>query len=481
MTKSGRGNKRKHIKLKNTKHRKHRKHTKHSKHRKHTKHSKHRKHTKHTKHTKHIKHTKHTKHRKANLKGGTSFLDTIRRFASGPNADEQAGLTAMLRTAPAPRAEPHPPAEPPPGPPPRPPGRDVLRLNESVEVSTRRRPPPRPPGRDVLRLNESVEASLTTGILEKFFNKRNGSYIIKDKINIISAHGMSLGSFCVIPDELTLYLTSSAGDSAHTRGALTRSSSGPSQRIVDNYIREYKGGSLIQDVRLKFSPFYRSDEVYTPRGLLEYDIPTRLKGPHQEADAHTALEYALTSRRKQRPGQRKTPEYLDLHKDKYFNGNIDSIIHRDIFVNQFTDGGRFKLSDILDEIARAREGGASVAADWFGLFCRSGERLDIEELKKCNEEDVGSPLLIPGSSFVPYTRHESGSLVNQSSLSATPNNFLADVISMTEYVGQEYFNEEHRIKINEIHRTLTTALCPTISYEDVCFVLQMKNLIEHRQ
>jgi hypothetical protein len=312
----------------------------------------------------------------------------------------------------------------------------------------------------------------------------------KNKINLISAHGLSIpNKFFVIPEGLTLYL-SIPGGQPH-RSFMMRGGAGGwswDEYVARTYIREYSGGSLIQDYDISFSPFYGGgSNKFTERGLLMYDAP-RITAKNAKEANEKLIEFL--SRRKlqlfayQRRERDRAAEMdqLDLHlvkyETRYFQKNIDSIISKDELIYSVIRSG-IPLSLILGRIAEARESDESISGEWFGTFCRSGDYIDINQFNECSES--GLPIL--DTNFFKGNFHYEGirsELTKQQSLAA--NN---PTINFKQILDEVYKKHElgvgditERVKLIKQHVENNQS----ISFEDVCFVFQMKQkLIKQSQ
>ena len=174
-------------------------------------------------------------------------------------------------------------------------------------------------------------------------------------------------------------------------------------------------------------------------------------------------------------------DQLDLHlvkyETRYFQKNIDSIISKDELIYSATKSG-IPLSLILGRIAEARESNGNISGEWFGTFCRSGDFIDIDKFKQCSES--GLPELPPD--FFTGNFHYEGirpDLTRQQSLAS--NN---PTINFKQILDEVYKKHEgggditERVKLIKQHVENNQS----ISFEDVCFVFQLKQkLIEESQ
>lgn len=340
------------------------------------------------------------------------------------------------------------------------------------------------------------ESMRSTNILNDFFVKeRGGTYKLNmDKIYIISCHGSLVPDefkFTIVPKGLTLYLMVGSGSFNFTANVPK-----DFEMMIEQgyYISEYKEGSLIQDHYLTFNPFFEDAEdsgwnqFYTPCGLLEYDIPSEDKIKVKNViEANIALVRLLNMRytgwgEDDRISDRQTnPNHLSDYKDRYFDGNIDKIYHREYLADTHV-GISLKLSDVLGKISEARSapGGQSISGEWFGTFCRGGEPVNIEKLKLCDED--GLPPL-PSDFFDYNVQYEgvSDTLLRQSSLSSKVEtvNFVNTINKLEKDIQEKegLINRVNTSRIKRINRLVMRWVGPKISNADVCFVFQMKHYI----
>ena len=337
---------------------------------------------------------------------------------------------------------------------------------------------------------------LSFNILHKFFKKEDGwfgsSYKLNmpdNKIYLISAHGTSIpNQFFVIPEGLTLYL-SIPGGQPHRSFMMRGGQGGRSwdEYVARTYIREYSGGSLIQDYDISFSPFYTgSSKKYTERGLLMYDAPRITTKNANEANKKLIeflsrrMIYILPYRRQEirRGGEKK---HLKKNKELYFQNNIDDIISKDELIYSVVGSG-IPLSLILGRIAEVRESNKSISGEWFGTFCRSGDYIDINQFNECSEP--GLPKL-PTDFFEGNFHYEgiSPDLTRQKSLAS--NNPTINF----KQILDEVYNKKQDLGVGQPYEYDLIELIKqqvennqSISFEDVCLVFQMKQkLIEQSQ
>ena len=350
-----------------------------------------------------------------------------------------------------------------------------------------------------LQETEQSENPLAFNILDKFFREVDGWFDRKsyeldptkfgpnNKINVISAHGASIPDiFFVVPEGLTLYLPVAAGDYVHSLGPKTGRLN-PFWEDLNklNYIREYKGGSLIQDYFIYFNPFY--DEYYgrfSSCGLIKLDLPHL--SVKNATEANNSLIDFLSRQRKYLSGDllsdRKRKEesgdisvHLKTYEDVYFENNIDDIINKNKLIRSATGQKQYFLSDILRLIAKARKNPdieESISGVWFGRFCRSGELIDINKFKSCQEN--GLPPL-PEGFFQGDFHYEgiSAELVRQESLASSDPTINFKKILNEVFEKREQYNEtSYKERMAEIMEFVD--LNQPLLLEDVCFVFQMK-------
>jgi hypothetical protein len=308
------------------------------------------------------------------------------------------------------------------------------------------------------------ENPLAFNILNKFFREVYGWFGRKlyeldptklgpnNKINVISAHGYSIPDiFFVVPKGLTLYLPVAGEDYAHNLGSTTRRlnpfGNDPNKL---NYIREYKGGSLIQDYFIDFDPFY--DEYYNrfaSCGLIKLDLPHL--SVKNATEANNSLIDFLSKQRKYLSGDllsdRKDKEesgdirvHLETYEDVYFENNIDDIIDKNDLIESATRQKQYYLSDILRLIARKRKINSSISGVWFGRFCRSGEFIDINKFRDCQENGLPS---LPESFFQGDFHYEgiSAELVRQESLASSDSTINFKKILNEVYEKREQYDK----------------------------------------
>ena len=324
----------------------------------------------------------------------------------------------------------------------------------------------------------------TVSYLDKFFGDKgvntevnadcqetlpSDKYRLKiDKLHIISCHGNLLPSYTIIPKGLTLHLVVKASS------ALAVGTSN-----YKEYTREYKEDQLIQEHELKFWPF-TSPTRYNKRGLLSHSIhrDRREANAASEEDANRLFSRIVKFRLEDIP-QLDDPNDIVKHKDTYYEGNMDDIIHREYLAENAKKP--IKLSYVLAKIAEARKRDDSISADWFGGFCRSGDALNIETLIRCAEDDL-PPL--PSDFFDSDVTFEgvSDDLRHQSSLaskSETANfmNTVNELVAYSKIDGVQFPREGGGLaKLQTIAGKLNSE-APTLDPDEVCFIFQMKQYI----
>ena len=348
------------------------------------------------------------------------------------------------------------------------------------------------------RQSAASQHDLSFNILNKFFKKENGwfgriSYKLNmpnDKIYLISAHGGSIpNQFFVIPEGLTLYLSIPGGQLHHS--FMMRGGQGGcswDEYVARTYIREYSGGSLIQDYDISFSPFFGGEHIdkFTERGLLMYDAPRITVKNAKEAN-EKLIEFLSRRMMKYRLDKREERdiayinEQLDQHLVKYekwyFQNNIDDIISKDELIYSVI-GSRIPLSLILGRIAEKKKSDESISGEWFGTFCRSGDFIDIDKFNECSES--GLPKLT--AEFFEGNFHYEGitsELTKQKSLASNNPTINFKQILDEVYNKKEQFDIHPMIKgiLTKAHNAVS--FNRDISLRDVCVVFQLKQkLIE---
>ena len=348
---------------------------------------------------------------------------------------------------------------------------------------------------------ETTDNPLFMNILSKFFREVDGwfgkSYELdptklgpNNKINVISAHGLSIpDTFFVVPKGLTLYLPVAAGDVLESlfpnTGGWNPFREDPNKL---NYIREYKEGSLIQDTLFHFYPFYRrTSRSFDVCGLIELDVPHLSVNNATEANKFFT---GFISRQKKRTSDdveadRKDKEesgdiqaHLKTYEDVYFGNNIDGIIDKNDLILSATKQKQYYLSGILRLIAEARKKNPSISGVWFGTFCRSGELIDINKFRDCNEQELPE---LPEDFFKDYFHYEgiSDELVRQASLASNASTINFKNILDALYSRREHYESDFwRQRIGRIRQVVEHEheheRRRTLSLKDVCFVFQMK-------
>ena len=347
------------------------------------------------------------------------------------------------------------------------------------------------------RQSAASQHDLSFNILNKFFEKEDGwfrsSYKLnmpKNKIYLISAHGGSIpNQFFVIPEGLTLYLSIPGGKRHYS----FTSSSKRDRWVSMNhpYIREYSGGSLIQDYDISFSPFYGGEhsDKYANRGLLMCDAP-RITAKNANEANKELIKFLMRGPIAFRVDERKekdiavkignTEEHLKDYAQRYFQNNIDDIISKKELIHSAIKS-RIPLSEILGRIAEKKESNGNISGEWFGTFCRSGDFIDIDKFNECSES--GLPKLT--ADFFEGNFHYEGitsELTKQKSLAS--NNPTINF----KQILDEVYNKKEQLGIHPMIKGIVTkvhdavSLNKSISLRDVCVVFQLKKkLIEQSQ
>jgi len=359
----------------------------------------------------------------------------------------------------------------------------------------------------------------TINYLDKFYEElpkeslfSTTKYRLKvDKLRLISCHGRVMDNrYIVVPEGLTLYSFCAAGTCVD------------SNLHDSTYIRVHPPGSLIQDHKLDFVPFFSSGEsfdggdhpYYQISGLLKDFIPP--DPPVQTARRIDTLLRALGWWGYRGGGgilSSSLPDAhnISLHRDTYYEYNMDDIISKDNLLRASNISGDWTsslppfrsppgqtLGWVLMQIAaavknRPRE---DVGADWFGAFCRAGEVLNIETLKRCavtGFDRLPSEFFDSNVSFegVSPDQRLDDSLASKSQTS----NFMNTVNALVEYSEKYTFPEigggRDRLKTiaDKLSRTNKQEIGTqremldldpdkyTLETWEVCFIFQMKNHI----
>lgn len=315
-----------------------------------------------------------------------------------------------------------------------------------------------------------------------------------NKINVISAHGRSTpDKFFIVPDGLILYLSVSAGDPFQT---YLEADAGWATALTNknSYFREYKGGSLIQDYILKFKPISKAlfKSLITDQqcgraqwwdgamGLLELDAPDLTVKNATEANKELINFLAHTTQLLTEPQKedikKDYKENLVFHLEEYapiyFENNIDDIINKNDLILSATEQKQYYLSNILRLIARKRKGNSSISGEWFGTFCRSGEFIDINKFKNCQED--GLPLL-PEGFFQGDFHYEGVDLVRQESLASSDPTINFKKILDEVYEKIQQYDDSMRTSKNRMERIKRVGSRGlNLGINDICFVFQMK-------
>ena len=130
------------------------------------------------------------------------------------------------------------------------------------------------------------------------------------------------------------------------------------------------------------------------------------------------------------------------------------------------------LSEILGRIAEKRESDESISGEWFGTFCRSGDYIDINQFNKCSES--GLPRL-PTDFFEGNFQYEGirPELTRQQSLASNNptinfKQILDEVYNKRKELGVGYNTKLIELINQHVENN------QSISFEDVCFVFQLK-------
>jgi len=343
------------------------------------------------------------------------------------------------------------------------------------------------------------ENPLAFNILNKFFKEVEGwfgrkSYELdptklgpNNKMNVISSHGLSIpNKFFVVPKGLTVYLPVAAGDCFYTQ--LKKY---PDTRNINSYFRQYKEGSLIQDYLLDFKPIstalfdsLRTAEFLDLRykwggemGLLELDAPNLTVKNATEANKElisflSHIEQLLTEQHKIdiiKDYKENLASHLSDYAHIYFKNNIDDIIDKSELILSATRHINYYLSSILNLIAEARKKNYSISGAWFCTICRSGEFIDINTFKSCQEK--GLPIL-PEDFFKGDFHYEGIELVRHESLASSDPTINFKKILDKVFEGREQYDVAVVERVNRIMETVD--LNHTLPLKDVCFIFQMK-------
>ena len=275
------------------------------------------------------------------------------------------------------------------------------------------------------------------------------------------------------------------------------------------YIRLYTEGSLIQEQALYFFPWEEdSSEGWGQyRGVNNYpisDCGTRARrdkeyGVEEDNRVRYLMDQIISCGRNDvsKPYESfKLPDdYINTmeHKEIYYKYNMDNIVSKEYLAENALSG--IKLSDILKRISVARERDSSISGDWFCIFCREGEMLNIDTLKECDtfqpelggiEEDYLPRL--PEDFFESDITFEGASdeLRNQSSLASNSQTayFMDTVNELVAYSQTKVFSEisgglEKLKTIVDKLKTIVDKLkkSESLDPDEVCFIFQMINFI----
>ena len=379
----------------------------------------------------------------------------------------------------------------------------ALEVGESVGVVTAPAPAPTP-------FQFTSYPSDTLRSLDKFYavspTDPNKYRLNIDKINLISCHGYVRKQYTRVPKGLTLYLFVPSGKNLQlnrTGGATPDAPEesrggrpGLSHSLSLEYIRPYTEGGIIQEQDLYFDPVYKPIQKRGPEGTTVTSIPWRIRGLLKGFLPEDWRTMDISERGRallsipgsgdhfekvMEGGPDSDPYNYMKHKDKYFKHNMDDIIAKVYLAKNAKKP--IKLSFVLAKIAEARERDPSISADWFGGFCRLGDALNIETLKRCEVEGLPS---LPPNFFDSDVSFEGASdeLRRQSSLASKSEtaNFMNTVNELVEYSKTKDFPEIGGGKslLTTIAGKLDSAK-PTLEPDEVCFIFQMKQLIKEQE
>ena len=379
----------------------------------------------------------------------------------------------------------------------------ALEVGESVGVVTAPAPAPTP-------FQFTSYPSDTLRSLDKFYavspTDPNKYRLNIDKINLISCHGYVRKQYTRVPKGLTLYLFVPSGKNLQlnrTGGATPDAPEesrggrpGLSHSLSLEYIRPYTEGGIIQEQDLYFDPVYKPIQKRGPEGTTVTSIPWRIRGLLKGFLPEDWRTMDISERGRallsipgsgdhfekvMKGGPDSDPYNYMKHKDKYFKHNMDDIIAKVYLAKNAKKP--IKLSYVLAKIAEARERDPSISADWFGGFCRLGDALNIETLKRCEVEGLPS---LPPNFFDSDVSFEGASdeLRRQSSLASKSEtaNFMNTVNELVEYSKTKDFPEIGGGKslLTTIAGKLDSAK-PTLEPDEVCFIFQMKQLIKEQE
>lgn len=205
---------------------------------------------------------------------------------------------------------------------------------------------------------------------------------------------------------------------------------------------------------------------------------------------HSAVDHWFSH-----PTDKIFKEFMEKHltdfSHLYFKDNIESIISKSEMIDMIINGTTIKLSEVLIRIVEARKKDPSISDNWFCNFCRYGEPLNIEKLKACDTKKLPS---LPTDFFDADIQYQgiSEGLVRQSSLAskAETRNFINTFNEL--YSNKDRFTRKEVAKMETINRTINrlppestsrwfkcredcaSENTDSLSYNDVCFVFQMK-------
>lgn len=261
------------------------------------------------------------------------------------------------------------------------------------------------------------------------------SKLITDtNIGCINAHGSLISNYyCIVPDNITLWVTVGAGSQGGEDGLLL-----PGDK---KFLRKYGPGSLIQEQNLDFKMVFNQKGTSIPytycvgglltnlnKKLLEsvnnmsetsgcgfiyelspfisaFEHPYTLKdfpdvmdeGQREhfsEEEYEEMKQENIINVKKQEElfkihgGKTKTREFI---LNKLFGTNElpynhdDRIIDRNDILDDKCSPITFKLSEILKLIEIAKYKYPELPDNWVGVFCRSGDVFDLNHLSNCGE------------------------------------------------------------------------------------------------
>lgn len=253
-------------------------------------------------------------------------------------------------------------------------------------------------------------------------------------IGCINAHGSLISNYyCIVPDNITLWVTVGAGSQGGEDGLLL-----PGDK---KFLRKYGPGSLIQEHNLDFKMIFNQKGTSIPYNYCVGGLLTNLNKEllesvnnmsetsgcgfiHELSPFISAFEHPYTledfpdvmdeeQRKyfseeeyeemkqeniidfqkqeelfKQHGGKTKTREFI---LNKLFGTNElpynhdNRIIDRNDILDDKCSPITFKLSEILKLIEIAKYKYPGLPDNWVGVFCRSGDVFDLNHLSNCGE------------------------------------------------------------------------------------------------